>query len=99
MNLDEMLRVIPDDTELRAARARRLALSRLDEELPAARRWSWKPALAMVALCLLAIALMTGRPAKAPAVAEPERAKPVRMQMILGDGTRVEWTFREDFRL
>ena len=95
MKLDELLQVIPEDAEFRAARARSLALSRLDEELAPVRRWSWKPALAMAALCLLAIVLISGRPSKAP----PQRADPLRVQMILGDGTRVEWTFHENFRL
>jgi hypothetical protein len=101
MKLEELLRVIPDDTELRAARARRSALSRLDSDPSPGRGWSWRPSLALAALCLLAIALITGRPAKAPMAPEPERerSKPLRVQMILGDGTRVEWTFREDFRL
>ena len=99
MKLDELLRVIPDDAEFRAARARRHALARLDEEFAPLRPWSWRPALALAAVCLLAIALITGRPGKPPAAVEPEHAKPVRMQMILSDGTRVEWTFDENFRL
>lgn len=98
--LRALLRVTPDEASVAASAgmARRRALARFGAEPVPARRWSWKPALALAGLCALAIALVPFGRETAPVVTRPV-ADPLRVQMKLSDGTRVEWTFHEDFRL
>ena len=99
MRLDELMRVTPEHAETAASRARRRALSRFDQEPRPQRAAAWKPALALAVLCTLATALITsGGPSRLPAPVEPAR-DPLRVQMKLSDGTRVEWTFNDTFRL
>ena len=108
--LKELLRTPPDADEVafRAARARRRALDRLDEpepvRVPWLLAWNWGPALTVAAalLILAGVVFQTGRPSQPIEVAmssSPARSEPesLRMKWVLEDGTRVIWTFREDF--
>jgi ferric-dicitrate binding protein FerR (iron transport regulator) len=99
MKLDEILRVPPEDAEAAAARARQRALWRFDREPVPERRPGWKPAAALAVLCMAAIGLTVGSDPVETAGTEERVGEPLRVQMTLSDGTRVEWTFHENFRL
>ncbi len=59
--LRQLLSALPEEDEIRmrAERARRRALARLEEPAPASRRWLWAPALA-AAVVLVALGLWKG---------------------------------------
>jgi hypothetical protein len=108
--LRDFLGSLPDQSEIafRAARARHRALSRLDEPELARAPWflsgNWAPALtlAIAFLIFAAVLFRTGGPAPATQVAmhapsAKSQPKSLRMKWLLEDGTRVIWTFREDF--
>jgi hypothetical protein len=99
MKFEELIRVVPEGAGTAAARARTRALSRLDAESFTKQSWNWRPAAALAGVCLVAATLITGGASeRAARPVEPSR-QPLRVQMKLSDGTRVEWTFHESFRL
>ena len=105
--LRELLESLPDEREIqsRAARARTRALARLDERRPVARGWFWAPAaVALATLVVIAGLLLHGSRPSPPVVAQrspvvQQKQENLRMKWVLSNGTRVLWTFREDFKL
>jgi hypothetical protein len=108
--LEDLMNTLPDEGEIafRAARARHRALARLDEPEPARVpwlvTWNWVPALTVAAAFLIfaGVLFRTGGPAPATQVAmnaapAERQQESLRMKWVLEDGTRVIWTFREDF--
>ncbi len=109
--LNELLTTLPDDGEaaLRAARARRRALARLDAPQPSRPSWflfrEWGAAFTVAAAILIlagVLLLRSGAPPANSGIAvtrPPAASKPdtLRVKWVLADGTRVLWTFREDF--
>ena len=106
--LRQLLSVLPEDGALAAgaARSRRKALARLDEELAVRPRVfsAWAPGLAVAAMVLLvvgAVQIFQAPEPGPPLLTPPERASDQRLQVhwVLSDGTRVHWTFTKDSNL
>jgi hypothetical protein len=99
MKFDELIRIVPEGAGAAAARARKRALSRLDAEPFTRQHWHWRPAAVLAGLCLVAATLISGGASEKVARPGEPSQQPLRVQMKLSDGTRVEWTFHEGFRL
>jgi hypothetical protein len=80
-------------------------MARLDERKPLSRGWLWAPAaVALATLVVIAGLLLQGSHPSPPVVAThspavEHRQENLRMKWVLSNGTRVLWTFREDFDL
>jgi hypothetical protein len=101
MKYEALMRAAPDaaEVERRASRARLAALARLDRSAVVPGWSRWRPAVAAGLLSLAAAALMLRTPDSPPVPAQSASQEAVRLQMVLSDGTRVQWTFHDDFKL